>query len=203
VGYAKQKNPITNQTVSCACSLTAGYYSNGNSCSLCTGVTGSGLTVAGCQNCSQAQGYFLYGVICLYCPGVPTSTGVATSNGCVCSASYFWNTLTGTCQCDWLKGYTLNGGSCLNCATILNTVLVANPVGGCVCSPGYIWDPVNLICACATSDGSYLSSANGCVSCFIRGGAGKTNGTSCICLVGFFWDPIQLLCICDSKQNFY
>ena len=203
-GYAKQKNPITNQTVSCACSLSGGYFINGNSCLLCTSITASGLTVAGCQNCSQTEAYFQDGVTCIYCPGVISSTGAVTSNGCVCLASYFWNTLTGTCQCDWFNGYTLNGGSCLNCANISNTILPASTTG-CSCAPGYIWNPVNLVCDCDPNGGSFFSPFDGCINCFMRGSNGKkvSNGTSCLCLAGFTWDPVQLICVCDYKQNFY
>lgn len=33
--YVLNKNPITNETISCVCSLSAGYYTNGSSCRSC------------------------------------------------------------------------------------------------------------------------------------------------------------------------
>lgn len=52
--YVSNKNPITNQTISCVCSSVAGYYTNASVCLSCSIQSLNGINSTSCISCSVA-----------------------------------------------------------------------------------------------------------------------------------------------------
>jgi hypothetical protein len=78
----------------CACSWRTGGYLSGSNCFNCSTLPSTGnQTAFGCEKCDPLQGflYISFNDSCVLCSMVTNSDGVATRNGCGCSAG-MWST---------------------------------------------------------------------------------------------------------------
>jgi hypothetical protein len=96
-GYSFKRNYVNGAIVACACSGAAQYYQNGSKCVACSASLPSGVSLVNCQSCAVSAGFYLGAVECIYCPRVPFAYGTASSNGCDCLFSYYWNTTSNQC----------------------------------------------------------------------------------------------------------
>jgi hypothetical protein len=196
-----KKDFLTNDTVTCACSLTAGFYIFGSACLSCTTQPQPNMASSDCLACNNDAGFYKLDDQCFYCPSLPNTVGdFASVNGCDCKEGYYWNILKGACDCDWLNGYIDVAGVCLNCSALPHT-LTNGTKNACKCAPGYKWEVDK--CVCDASSGSYFDGGD-CVNCLeMYGSLEKAlSGDRCACTTGYTWDINLQKCVCDPKQNF-
>ena len=201
-----KRNVYSERIIGCGCSLAAGNFLNGATCTNCANVAnlGAGITVSECSACSSNK-LAKTTVECVYCANVANNLdGTSTINGCNCKVGFFWNLNTASCECDYAEGLILSNGACFDCKVVANTQAAVDfPFTSCLCQPGFIWNSVSRTCNCDVASGHSFLSGTTCISCLaINGGNGKVSGSNtCQCLKGFAWNAATSQCSCDSQQN--
>lgn len=170
-------NPTNLTCVTCS-SMILGCVSCASStvCMSCN--TASRFQLSG-ATCTCQTGYYLSGSSCVSCPtGCTACTSATVCTSCDAPSHYVQSSTS--CVCDAANGYTLSGGSCQLCSSLLSGCLTCSSSSNCTqCMTG-LSQPVSLLssglCSCPVG---YTFSATTPVDCVLC--------PTC-CLVGSYYD---------------